>query len=132
VTLIHLLIVLAALAGVAAVAAGKVRGGLPEPTSTRPEVELPSDELGTVGTEDVDQVRFSVGFRGYRMDEVDDVLDRLGLELGAREEQIRELREQLSGGPETVASSTVPASFERPTSGPAPAEPDDPDLPPAG
>jgi DivIVA domain-containing protein len=133
VTLIHLLIVLAAVAGVAAVAAGKVRGGLPAPTSTRPDVELPGDEPGTVGTEDVDQVRFSVGFRGYRMDEVDDVLDRLGLELGSRDEQIRELRERLSGGPETVSSSAVPASFERPAARPAAtAEPDDPDLPPAG
>jgi DivIVA domain-containing protein len=142
VTLIHLLIVLAVLAAVAAVAAGKVRGGLPEPTSTRPDVELAGEDLGPVGTDDVDQVRFSVGFRGYRMDEVDDVLDRLGLELGARDEQIRELREQLSGGPESVASSTVvsstspsstvPASAERSTSGPATAEPDDSDLPPAG
>ena len=43
------------------------------------------------------------------MDEVDAVLDRLGLELGAREEEIRELREQLyGGGPEQVV--TEPAS----------------------
>ena len=107
-SLIHLLIVLAALAGVAAIAAGKVRGGMPEPTSTRPEVELPPD---AVGTQDVDALRFSVGFRGYRMDEVDDVLDRLGLELGAREEEIRELRGQLyGGGPETVAFTAPPES----------------------
>ncbi len=116
-TLIHLLIVLAALAGVAAIAAGRVRGGMPEPTSTRPEVELPAE---AVGTQDVDALRFSVGFRGYRMDEVDDVLDRLGLELGAREEEIRELREQLyGGGPETVAFT-------------APPEADDATPPPAG
>jgi DivIVA domain-containing protein len=122
VTLIHLLIVLAALAGVVAVAAGKVRGGLPEPTSTRPEVELPSD---AVDTGDVDALRFSVGFRGYRMDEVDDVLDRLGLELGAREEEIRELREQLyGGGPETVAFSAPSGSVDD-------QEPDDADRPPA-
>jgi DivIVA domain-containing protein len=133
VTLIHLLIVLAVLAAVAAVVVGKVGGGLPEPTSTRPDVELAGADLGPVGSDDVDQVRFSVGFRGYRMDEVDDVLDRLSLELGARDEQIRELREQLSGGPEAVASSTVPASVGRSTSEPpAAAEPDDPDLPPAG
>jgi DivIVA domain-containing protein len=117
VTLIHLLIVLAALGGVAAVAAGKVRGGLPAPTSTRPDVQLPDEG---VGPQDVDAIRFSVGFRGYRMDEVDEVLDRLGVELGDREEEIRELRERLSGGPETVAQPEPAA--------PAP----EPDQPPAG
>jgi DivIVA domain-containing protein len=99
VTFIHLLIVLAVIGGVAAVAAGRVRGGLAEPTSTLPDVELPASPMAT---EDVDGIRFSVGFRGYRMDEVDAVLDRLGLELGAREEEIRELREQIGGGPERL------------------------------
>jgi DivIVA domain-containing protein len=103
VTFFQVLIVLAVVGGVAAVAAGRVRGGLPAPTSTLPEVDLPADHIGV---QDVDAVRFSVGFRGYRMDEVDAVLDRLGLELGAREEEIRELREQLSGGgPERVVAA---------------------------
>lgn len=125
-TLFHLLVVLAVLAGVAAVAAGKITGGLPEPTSTRPDIELVTDEpgeVGTVGTKDVDEIRFSVGFRGYRMDEVDDVLDRLGLELGAREEEIRELREQLAGGPERVVATSSTAE---------PEVDNDPDLPPVG
>ncbi len=95
-TLFHLLVVLLAVGGVAAVAAGKIRGGLPEPTSSRPEVELPEH----VAAEDVDRLRFSVGFRGYRMDEVDEVLDRLSAELGARGEEIRELRERLAEGAE--------------------------------
>jgi DivIVA domain-containing protein len=104
VTFFQLIIVLAVVCGVAAVAAGKVRGGLAEPTSTLPEIDLPTEPLAT---RDVDAIRFSVGFRGYRMDEVDEVLDRLGLELGAREEQIRELTEQLyggTGGPEALVS----------------------------
>ncbi len=122
-TFFHLLIVLAVLAAVAAVAAGRVRGGLPEPTSTRPEVELPAE---AIGTRDVDAVRFSVGFRGYRMDEVDDVLDRLGLELGAREEEIRELRERLSGGPETF---TRPPAAPAEEAEPAPAGPPPVDSP---
>jgi DivIVA domain-containing protein len=101
VTFFEILVVLALVAGVAAFVAGRIRGGLPEPTSTLPDVELPAD---AVATDDVDAIRFSVGFRGYRMDEVDAVLDRLGLELGAREEEIRELRQQLyGGGPETLA-----------------------------
>jgi DivIVA domain-containing protein len=117
VTLFHLLIVLLAVGGVAAVAVGKVRGGLPEPTSSRPEVELPE----TVSAEDIDRVRFSVGFRGYRMDEVDEVLDRLSAELGARNEEIRELREHLYGGAETVAAPTesvaAPAETDPPPAG---------------
>jgi DivIVA domain-containing protein len=124
VTLFHLLLVLLAVGGVAAVAVGKVRGGLPEPTSSRPEVELPE----TVSAQDIDRLRFSVGFRGYRMDEVDEVLDRLSAELGARTEEIRELREHLYGGAETVTAptETVVAPAETVT---APAEPD---PPPAG
>jgi DivIVA domain-containing protein len=114
VTFIHLVIVLAVIGGVTAVAAGRVRGGLPEPTSTLPEIELPES---AVATQDVDAVRFSVGFRGYRMDEVDAVLDRLGLEIGARDEQIRELQERLegldgapsSGGPEAKAPGAATA-----------------------
>ena len=46
-TFFQLIVVLAVIGGVAAVAAGKVRGGLPEPTSTLPEVDLPADALAT-------------------------------------------------------------------------------------
>jgi DivIVA domain-containing protein len=120
VTFFEVVVVLALVAGVAAVAAGKVRGGLPEPTSTLPDVDLPADGIGT---KDVDAIRFSVGFRGYRMDEVDAVLDRLGLELGAREEEIRELREQLyGGGPETLARERERTDAPAPTD-PWPADP---------
>jgi DivIVA domain-containing protein len=121
VTFFQLIIVLAVVAGVAAVATGRVRGGLPAPTSTLPEVELPAEHIGT---QDVDAIRFSVGFRGYRMDEVDTVLDRLGLELGAAEEEIRELRQQLyGGGPEQVMTPEPqrnPANPAHPTDPPAP------------
>lgn len=131
-TFFEVLVVLALVAVVAALAAGKIRGGMPEPTSTLPDVELPAHN---VATEDVDAIRFSVGFRGYRMDEVDAVLDRLGLELGAREEEIRELREHLyGGGPESLAPDhRAPAPVEnRPPApvenlAPAPVE----NLPPA-
>jgi DivIVA domain-containing protein len=125
VTFFEVVVVLALVAGVAAVAAGRVRGGLPEPTSTLPDIDLPVD---AIGTKDVDAIRFSVGFRGYRMDEVDAVLDRLGLELGEREEEVRELREQLYGGgperlaPETLAPETLAPERER-TDSPAPTEP---------
>ena len=46
--------------------------------------------------EDVDVVRFAVGVRGYRMDEVDDVLDRLAVEVAERDARIAELEQRLA------------------------------------
>ncbi len=116
-TLIQVLIVLAVVAAVAAVAAGVVRGGLDEPASSLPSTGL-DDGLPRVGrlddgrlddgrlddgrlddglsSIDLAQVRFSLGLRGYRMDEVDEVLDRAGVELDARDAQIRDLRDRLA------------------------------------
>jgi DivIVA domain-containing protein len=81
--------VLAVVAAVGAVAAGLVRGGLAEPESSVPEAGLPA---GPLDVADVSAVRFSIGLRGYRMDEVDDVLDRLAAELAARDAEIARLR----------------------------------------
>lgn len=99
-TLLQILVVLAVVAAVAAVAAGVLRGGaseeigLPEATTTLPALRLPADRLGE---RDVERVRFSIGFRGYRMDEVDQVLDRLAGELRVRDAELAELRERLEG-----------------------------------
>nr|WP_240897767.1 DivIVA domain-containing protein [Kineococcus vitellinus] len=54
-------------------------------TSTRPFRGLPE---GPVRAADVDAVRFSLGLRGYRMDEVDAVLDRLREEIRERDEEL--------------------------------------------
>ena len=37
---------------------------------------------------DVDRLRFAVGLRGYRMDQVDQVLDELRDQLAAKDRQI--------------------------------------------
>ena len=58
-----------------------------------PRGELPAD--GEVDRPAVDGLRFAWRFRGYRMDEVDDVLDRLVDELEARDARIAELEGQL-------------------------------------
>ncbi len=86
-SLLQILVVLAVVAAVGAVAAGLVTGGLPEPESSMPQPELPDDGLGVA---EVGALRFSIGFRGYRMDEVDDVLDRLADELAARDARLAE------------------------------------------
>lgn len=50
-----------------------------------PDLELPD---GPLQPADVEQLRFSLAPRGYRMDEVDAVLDRLAEELAARDRRL--------------------------------------------
>jgi DivIVA domain-containing protein len=57
----------------------------------------PSLPAGPVSADDVDSVLFAVGFRGYRMDQVDDVLNRLSSELTERDARIAELERRLAG-----------------------------------
>lgn len=54
---------------------------------------LPEDR--TVRAQDLAEAQFSLAFRGYRMAEVDEALDRLAVEIAQRDEQI----ERLTGQP---------------------------------
>ena len=90
VTLLQILVLLAVIAAVGAVAAGAIRGGLSEPESSVPDTGLPE---GPVEPGDVGGLRFALAFRGYRMDQVDDVLDRLSVELSERDAEIARLKE---------------------------------------
>jgi DivIVA domain-containing protein len=83
------LLIMAVVGLVVAVATGRIVGGLDRPASSLPGRGLPS---GPIRADDLERVRFSLALRGYRMDEVDDVLDRLMEELGRRDEEIAELR----------------------------------------
>ncbi|MCC3290387.1 DivIVA domain-containing protein [Arthrobacter sp. zg-Y1110] len=62
-------------------------GGLPEPDPRLPPVLLPEHPVAG----DVSRVRFSVALRGYRMDQVDTVLDRFAEALEERDARIRTL-----------------------------------------
>lgn len=84
-----LLAALGVIGVVAAVATGRVRGGMDEPTTSRPYRALPEQALVP---SDVDAVRFSLALRGYRMDEVDEVLGRLRGELADRDAELTRLR----------------------------------------
>jgi DivIVA domain-containing protein len=88
VPLLLLLAVLAVLAAIAVVAGG--RGGTmsTSPPDRSPSGELPVDDVGPAA---IERLRFSLAFRGYRMDEVDGVLDRLASELETRDRRIAEL-----------------------------------------
>ncbi|MFT3874711.1 MAG: DivIVA domain-containing protein [Nocardioides sp.] len=75
--LFAVLIVLA-MGGVALLAAG--RGDpLAEEYGDRPDALVPAS--GAIRAEDLRRVRFSLAFRGYRMSEVDELLDRLAREM---------------------------------------------------
>lgn len=99
-----LLVLVLVVVGIGLVAAGH-GDGLPDAPPDRVPVVLP---VGPVRPEDVSGLRFSVGLRGYRMSEVDDVLDRLAGELAERDATIAGLRGQLTAGRAAVADPDGP------------------------
>ncbi|MFP5218552.1 MAG: DivIVA domain-containing protein [Actinomycetes bacterium] len=88
VTVLGLLGVVAALFAAAVVATRSDPALAPAPPD-RPDLVLPDRPMEPP---DVAAVRFSTAVRGYRMDEVDRVLDRLADELADRDRRIAELR----------------------------------------
>lgn len=84
-----LLVGIVVLCGVAALVLGYVGGGMGRATSTLSHQALPDDELTD---SDLEQLRFDVGLRGYRMSEVDSVIGRLRRELKDKDEQLAVLR----------------------------------------
>lgn len=67
--------------------------GLNAPVTGLPPVLLPAHPAPA----DVDRLRFSLGLRGYRMDQVDEALDRLRDQLAAKDARIADL-EASDGG----------------------------------
>ena len=88
------LVVAAVFGAIAWVAAGR-GGGLDDPRQDRPEPALADDRQ--LGREDIDGARFAVGFRGYRMDQVDRLLDRLAAEIDHRDRLIADLTRPADG-----------------------------------
>ncbi|WP_374207653.1 DivIVA domain-containing protein [Streptomyces sp. XM4193] len=73
----------------------RVVGGLADPVPERLAGDLPPDR--PVARTDIDSLRLPLALRGYRMEEVDDALDRLGAELSERDARIAELEAALAG-----------------------------------
>ena len=67
---------------------GALDGGMDEPQPGLPPVVLPEHPTA----DDVDRVRFSLGLRGYRMDQVDEVLAILRDRIAAQDSEIARLR----------------------------------------
>ncbi|GAB3421838.1 DivIVA domain-containing protein [Flindersiella endophytica] len=77
------------LLGVTAAVAVGYGGSMGRAYPDRPELLLPADRM--VSADDLEDVRFSVVMRGYRMDEVDDVVRRLVREIAERDARLSEL-----------------------------------------
>ena len=74
-------LVVAVMGAVAVVATGR-GGSMAETFDDRPDARVPVD--GPLEAHDLRRVRFSTALRGYRMSEVDALLDRLALEMESR------------------------------------------------
>jgi len=100
-----------AMGGVALLAAGRGRP-MSEEYGDRPDSLVPVE--GPLQGEHLRRIRFSLAFRGYRMSEVDELLDRLARELDARtssEAPDEQPAEQPAEAPaEDLAGTDVPAS----------------------
>jgi DivIVA domain-containing protein len=90
VLVVFVVVIVVVVFAVAAVASGR-GDGLDAPERDLATPWLPD---GPVSPGDVEAVRFAIGFRGYRMDQVDEVLDRLGRELAARDDRIAALEQR--------------------------------------
>lgn len=57
--------------------------------------DVPPDRSPVAGVGDLEGVRFSLAVRGYRMSQVDEVLDRAGAALAAAQQQLAQSRQEL-------------------------------------
>lgn len=96
--IVVVLAVLVVIVGLAvAVAIGKIPvTGMDDPTRTSPYEGLPD---GPITDDDLAQLRFDQTARGYRMTQVDRVIDRLRDELLDRDREIERLRTDLEARP---------------------------------
>ncbi|GAB2704421.1 DivIVA domain-containing protein [Kitasatospora kifunensis] len=90
-----IVVAMAVVVGGAALVALGGGGSLPEAVHDRIAARLPQER--PLSRQDVDEIRLPMAVRGYRMDEVDDVLDRLGAELAYRDTRIAELEAAVAG-----------------------------------
>lgn len=106
-TIVYVLLILVAVAVVAMVAAGKI-GQLADPVVDRYRPEIPNAPLAA---SDIAEIRIATSVRGYRMSDVDDVLDRLIETLRIREAQLAALSpQQEQADDDELVPVAVPAS----------------------
>lgn len=105
--LLFLLVGVAVIGGAAMLLTGRWRDGLSEvPADADRSVSIyPAIPVGDLAQADIDAVRIEQAPRGYRMDEVDELVDRLAREIEFRDEEIARLRAGDSGAQDGDASA---------------------------
>ncbi|GAA2744755.1 hypothetical protein GCM10009868_23610 [Terrabacter aerolatus] len=103
---------------VVALVLGLAGGGLGRNTTSLSHEPLPDE---SIRDSDFDDLVFDVGARGYRMSQVDGVVDRLRRELREKDEEIAVLRGDApaQAAAEGPAESPAGAPAEGPAEGPA-------------
>ena len=97
--ILFLVLIVVLLIGLTAAAvAGKIGGFMADPTSSRSFAGIPA---GTVlSVDDMAHLRFDQALRGYRMDEVDEVIDALSARVRELESEVASLSGTSAASPE--------------------------------
>jgi DivIVA domain-containing protein len=93
---------------------GLLDSGFEQPVANLPPVLLPADAAPA----DVDRVRFSLGLRGYRMDQVDQVLDDLRDQLEAKRGEVEQLKARLLEAQRAAQNPAAASATAAPEQGP--------------
>jgi DivIVA domain-containing protein len=93
----------------AAAVMGRIGGFLADPTSSQAFSGLAA---GSLSSDDIGTLHFDLGLRGYRMDQVDEVIDALGARLRELEAEVASLR---------AAGALSPSAGDSPDDGGGPA-----------
>lgn len=110
VTLLGVLGALVVLMGVALVATRSEGAVLAPAEPDRPDIGLPD---GTLLGEHLHRVRFGLAIRGYRMSEVDAVLDRAAEALAEQQRRVQTLQAQRTEQPRPGGPSPGAVSLEK-------------------
>ena len=101
-SLLFLVLGIAVIGGAVMLATGRYSAPLPEAAPDQAIDGLPDIPVGELTPAEVEQVRLDQAPRGYRMADVDELIDRLSAEIAARDDVIA-MRDaeiaDLRGGP---------------------------------
>ena len=97
--LLFLVVGVAVIAGAALLVAGRWRDGLPEipADAARPSILDTEAPVGTLTVTEIEAIRLEQAPRGYRMEDVDVLVERLTQEIEARDAEIDRLRGSTPG-----------------------------------
>ena len=106
---LFLLIVVVLIGLTAAAVLGRIGGFMADPTSSRAFSGLPDDPAGSLSSADIERVHFEQALRGYRMDQVDEVIGALSARLRELETEIGSWRSQGVSHDSPPADASTPA-----------------------